>query len=160
MEVNSSVILQLVAALRECTEHVRRSMVGQPLDELDVRVLALVGAANGTLKPSQAAAELEVAFPSITRHVRLLQEKQLVSIAPDEDDGRSYAISLTEAGATALRRYRDNLVTSMEPAVKDWSAAEMSDLAKQVTRLAESLTTAHAEARTARTPLWPTEQQG
>jgi DNA-binding MarR family transcriptional regulator len=132
-------------------------MVGQPLDELDVRVLALAGAANGTLKPSQAAAELEVAFPSVTRHVRLLQEKQLISIAPDEDDGRSYAISLTEAGATALRKYRDDLVTSLESAVKNWSAAEMSDLAKQLTRLAEGLTNAHAEARTARTPLWPTE---
>jgi|1185.fasta_scaffold178418_2 DNA-binding MarR family transcriptional regulator len=132
-------------------------MVGQPLDELDVKVLALAGAANGTLKPSQAAAELEVAFPSITRHVRLLQEKQLISIAPDEDDGRSYAISLTEAGATALHKYRDDLVTSVESAVKNWSAAEMRALSKQLTRLAEGLTTAHAEARTARTPLWPTE---
>src|SRR5262245_36626717 len=158
MEVSSSVILQLVAALRECAEHVRRNMVDQPLDELDVKVLTLAAAANGTLKPSQAAAELEVAFPSITRHVRLLQDKQLISIAPDEDDGRSYAISLTETGATALREYRDNLVTSLEPAVKDWTTAEMSDLVKQLTRLAKGMTTAQAEARTARTPLWPTEQ--
>ncbi len=157
MEVTSSVVLQLVAALRACAEHVRRSMVGQPLDEIDVKVLALAGAANGTLKPSQAAAELEVAFPSITRHVRALQDRKLISITPDEDDGRSYAIILTEVGATALRKYRDGLVTSLESALENWSAAELADLVKQLTRLAEGLTTAHAEARTARTPLWPTE---
>jgi DNA-binding MarR family transcriptional regulator len=157
VEVDSSVVLQLVAALRECTAHVGHGVVGQPLDELSVRVLALAGAAKGTLKPSQAAAELEVAFPSITRHVRVLQERELISIAPDRDDGRSYAISLTETGATALREYRDNLVTRVEPAVANWSADDMITLAKQLTRLAEDLTTAHADARTARTPLWPTE---
>jgi DNA-binding MarR family transcriptional regulator len=157
VEVDSSVVLQLVAALRECTAHVGRGVVGQPLDELSVRVLALAGTAKGTLKPSQAAAELEVAFPSITRHVRVLQERELISIAPDKDDGRSYAISLTEAGAVALREYRDNLVTRLEPAVASWSADEVVALAKQLTRLAEDLTTAHADARTARTPLWPTE---
>jgi hypothetical protein len=47
------------------------------------------------------------------------------------------AISLTETGATALHKYRDNLVASLEPEVQDWSAAEMSDLAKQLTRLAK-----------------------
>lgn len=157
MEVNSTALLQLVAALRECSEHVRRGLADQPLSELDVRLLALAGAAPGRLKPSHAAAELEVAFPSITRHVRALQDWELITIAPDEDDGRSYAISLTEAGATALRKYRDRLVASLEPAVQSWSADELGALVTQLTRLAEGLTTMHAQARTARTPLWPTE---
>lgn len=147
-------LLQLLAALRECAKHVQRGVSGQSLDEVDVGLLALAGAKKGHLKPSQAAAALEVAFPSITRHVRTLQERGLITIAPDEDDGRSYAIKLTPEGETALREYRDGLLTRFAPALTDWPAQELATLADQLTRLAENLTTTLAEANTARTPNW------
>lgn len=154
MEVNGSALLQLLAALRDCARHVQRGVAGQPLDEVDVGLLALAGAKKGSLKPSQAAAALEVAFPSVTRHVRTLQERGLVTIAPDEDDGRSYAITLAKAGETALREYRDALVTRFAPAVTEWSPQELAALATQLTRLAETMATSLAEAKTARTPTW------
>lgn len=141
-----------MAALRECARHVQRGVADQPLDEVDVGLLTLAGAEKGTLKPSQAAAELEVAFPSITRHVRALQDKGLITIAPDTDDGRSYAITLSKAGEQALRGYRDNLVARFTPAVADWQAAELATLAAQVTRLAESMSSALSKAPTRRTP--------
>jgi DNA-binding MarR family transcriptional regulator len=148
VEVDSSVVLQLMAALRECAKHVQRGVAGHPLDEVDVGLLALAGAEKGRLKPSQAAAALEVAFPSVTRHVRALQEKGLITIAPDADDGRSYAITLTQAGATMLRDFRDGLVTRFTPVVADWSPAELVELARQLTRLAEAM----SSATTRRTP--------
>ena len=137
-----------MAALRECAKHVQRGVAGHPLDEVDVGLLALAGAEKGRLKPSQAAAALEVAFPSVTRHVRALQEKGLITIAPDADDGRSYAITLTQAGATMLRDFRDGLVTRFTPVVADWSPAELVELARQLTRLAEAM----SSATTRRTP--------
>lgn len=152
MEVNSSVVLQLMAALRECARYVQRGVADQPLDEVDVGVLALAGAEKGTLKPSQAAAMLEVAFPSITRHVRALQDKGLVTIAPDTDDGRSYAITLSPSGEQALRAYRDNLVARFTPAVADLPAEELAALAAQVTRLAETMSSTLSTAPTRRTP--------
>ncbi|MFC4855776.1 MarR family winged helix-turn-helix transcriptional regulator [Actinophytocola glycyrrhizae] len=152
MEVNSSVVLQLMAALRECAKHVQRGVADQPLDEVDVGLLTLAGTEKGGLKPSQAAAMLEVAFPSVTRHVRALQDKGLITIAPDTDDGRSYAISLSPTGEQALRAYRDNLVARFTPAVTDWSAAELAALTTQVTRLAESMSSAQSTATTRRTP--------
>lgn len=141
-----------MAALRECARHVQRGVADQPLDEVDVGVLTLAGAEKGRLKPSQAAAMLEVAFPSITRHVRALQDKGLVTIAPDTDDGRSYAITLSPAGEQALRAYRDNLVSRFTPAVADWPATELTTLATQLTRLAESMSAAQSTATTRRTP--------
>ncbi len=141
-----------MAALRECARHVQRGVADQPLDEVDVGLLTLAGAEKGTLKPSQAAAELEVAFPSITRHVRALQDKGLITIAPDTDDGRSYAITLAKAGEQALRAYRDNLIARFTPAVADWQPAELATLAAQVTRLAESMSSALSTAPTRRTP--------
>ncbi|WP_459708415.1 MarR family winged helix-turn-helix transcriptional regulator [Actinophytocola sp. KF-1] len=152
MEVNSSVVLQLMAALRECARHVQRGVADQPLDEVDVGLLTLAGAEKGTLKPSQAAAELEVAFPSITRHVRGLQDKGLITIAPDTDDGRSYAITLSKAGEQALRAYGDNLIARFTPAVADWQPTELATLTAQVTRLAEAMSKAMSTAPTRRTP--------
>lgn len=141
-----------MAALRECAKHVHRGVADQPLDEVDVGLLALTGAEKGRLKPSHAAAMLEVSFPSVTRHVRALQDKGLITIAPDTDDGRSYAITLSSAGEQALRAYRDNLVARFTPAVTDWSATELATLATQVTRLAESMSSAQSSATTRRTP--------
>ena len=152
MEVNSSVVLQLMAALRECARHVQRGVADQPLDEVDIGLLALAGAEKGRLKPSQAAAMLEVAFPSVTRHVRALQDKGLITIAPDTDDGRSYAITLSSTGEQALRTYRDGLVSRFTPAVADWPATELAALTAQVTRLAEAMSTTLSSAATRRTP--------
>jgi DNA-binding MarR family transcriptional regulator len=152
VEVNSSVVLQLMAALRECAKHVQRGVADQPLDEVDIGLLALAGAGKGRLKPSQAAAMLEVAFPSVTRHVRGLQDKGLITIAPDADDGRSYAITLSPTGEQALRAYRDNLVARFSPAVADWPASEVATLTAQVTRLAEAMASALSTATTRRTP--------
>jgi DNA-binding MarR family transcriptional regulator len=146
------VVLQLMAALRECAKHVQRGVADQPLDEVDVGILTLAGTEKGTLKPSHAAAMLEVAFPSVTRHVRALQDKGLITIAPDTDDGRSYVITLSTTGEQALRAYRDNLVARFTPAVAEWSAAELAALTTQVTRLAESMSAAQSTATTRRTP--------
>lgn len=150
-------MLQLMAALRECAKHVQRGVADQPLDEVDVGLLALAGTEKGRLKPSQAAAVLEIAFPSVTRHVRALQEKGLITIAPDADDGRSYAITLAPAGETALRDYRDNLVQRFTPAVGDWPAGELDSLAAQLTRLAESLSSATTQ-RTPKAAMWWRDQ--
>lgn len=141
-----------MAALRECAKHVQRGVADQPLDEVDVGILTLAGAEKGRLKPSHAAAMLEVAFPSVTRHVRALQDKGLITIAPDTDDGRSYAITLSPAGEQALRAYRDNLVARFTPAVAEWPNTELAALTAQVTRLAESMSAAQSTAATRRTP--------
>ena len=147
-----------MAALRECARHVQRGVADQPLDEIDVGLLALAGTEKGTLKPSHAAAVLETAFPSITRHVRALQDKGLITIAPDADDGRSYAITLSKAGEQALRDYRDNLVDRFTPAVADWQAPELAALAAQLTRLAEAMSAATTH-RTPAAAIWWRDQK-
>lgn len=146
MEVDESVVLRLLTGLRECSRHVERGVADHPLDELDVGLLALAQQADGRLRPSQAAAALQVAFPSITRHVQALQRTGHVVIDPDPDDRRSYRIALTDTGARLLREFRSGLVTRFAPVVEGWDAAELAALADGLTRLATAMRDARESA--------------
>jgi DNA-binding MarR family transcriptional regulator len=54
---------------------------------------------NGTLRMSQLAASVGTTPPTVTKLVKDLEEKGLVSRTPDEQDGRASFLSLTEEGA-------------------------------------------------------------
>ncbi|HEV3359294.1 MAG TPA: hypothetical protein VG247_21025 [Pseudonocardiaceae bacterium] len=146
MEVDSSIALRLLTGLRECSRQVERGVADHPLDEIDVGLLALAQQSDGTLRPSQAAAALEVAFPSITRHVQGLQRSGHVVIDPDPDDRRSYRIALTEAGTRMLGGFRDDLLARFAPVVESWDEAEVAALADGLTKLAAAMREARASA--------------
>jgi DNA-binding MarR family transcriptional regulator len=140
MEVDTSAILRLLTALRECSQHVARGVAEHPLDEMDVGLLALAEAAGGTLRPSQAAGALETVFPSVTRHVRALQAAGHLAIDPDPRDRRSYRIVLTATGKALLEEFRQGLITRFAPVVAGWDPAELEQLADGLTRLAAAMT--------------------
>jgi DNA-binding MarR family transcriptional regulator len=139
-------VLRLLGGLRECSRHVQRGVADHPLDEIDVGLLALAQEADGMLRPSRAAEELEVAFPSVTRHVRGLQRAGHVVIEPDPDDRRSYRIALSAEGAAMLRDFRSDLVTRFAPVVDGWDPAEVAALADGLNKLAAALDEARASA--------------
>jgi DNA-binding MarR family transcriptional regulator len=146
MEVDRSLVLRLLTGLRDCSSHVERGVADHPLDEIDVGLLALAQQADGMLRPSQAAAALEVAFPSITRHVQGLQRTGMVVIAPDSDDRRSYRISLTDQGVTMLRDFQDGLVARFAPLIEGWDPAELAALADGLNRLLGAMDAARDSA--------------
>lgn len=146
MEVDETVVLWLLTGLRECSRHVERGVASHPLDELDVGLLALADQSDGMLRPSQAAAALDVAFPSVTRHVQGLQRAGHVVIDPDPGDRRSYRITLTDDGAAMLRDFRRDLVTRFAPVVEEWDPAELAALADGLNKLATAMQDAHASA--------------
>jgi DNA-binding MarR family transcriptional regulator len=146
MEVDEPVVLRLLTGLRECSRHVERGVANHPLDEIDVGLLALAAQANGMLRPSQAAEALDVAFPSVTRHVQGLQRAGHVMINLDPDDRRSYRIALTDDGAAMLHDFRRDLVTRFTPVVEGWDPAELAALADGLDKLATAMRDARTSA--------------
>lgn len=60
----------------------------------------------GPLSPSELADREGIRRPSATRLVAKLEEGGLVAREPDPDDGRSFRVSLTVAGAEHIRDVR------------------------------------------------------
>jgi DNA-binding MarR family transcriptional regulator len=156
MEVDSDAVLRLLSALRGCSRYIEHGVAGHPLDELDVGLLSLAEQGRGTLRPSQAAAELEVAFPTVTRHVRGLQEAGRVAIEPDCGDRRGYRIVITAAGSAMLTDFRAGLLARVAPVFRGWDAAEVTALADGLTRLEEAMGVAREQraAGTGATTWW------
>lgn len=154
MEVDEYEVLRLLSGLRECARHVERGVAEHPLDEIDVGLLALAEHAEGTLRPSEAAEALGVAFPSITRHVKGLQHTGHLAIDPDPADRRSYRIVLTEAGNAMLRDFRTGLVRRFTPVIEDWTPAEVAVLADGLAKLASAMAKVRDTPAPASGPNW------
>jgi len=162
MEVDGSAVLRLLSGLRECSRQVERGVASHPLDEIDVGVLALAHQADGGLRPSRAAEQLEVAFPSITRHVRGLERAGHVAIEPDPDDRRGYRITLTDQGAAMLHDFQQDLVTRFTPVLANWDPTDVAALADGLDNLATAMRDARATAdqRPATRHWWRTSTGG
>ncbi|MFB2557377.1 MarR family winged helix-turn-helix transcriptional regulator [Herbiconiux liangxiaofengii] len=61
---------------------------------------------NGPIRPGDLARAERVAAPTITRLLAELESRGLTSRSADPDDGRSFFVSATEAGAEAILRAR------------------------------------------------------
>lgn len=144
MEVNGEMTLRLLTALRVASRFVERGVAEHPLDELDVGILTLAEATGGQLRPSHASAQLKVAAPTVTRHVRALQHAGRLSVIADTGDGRGYRIALTEAGASMLADFREGLVARFAPALEGWSPEQVRALADGLARLNHAMETAQA----------------
>jgi DNA-binding MarR family transcriptional regulator len=69
------------------------------------RALVLIDAGEG-VRASDLAPRLGMSRPSMSRLVRRLERKALVSAAPDPSDGRAVILSSTPTGRRALRDTR------------------------------------------------------
>ncbi|MGD8195525.1 MarR family winged helix-turn-helix transcriptional regulator [Herbiconiux sp. P18] len=61
---------------------------------------------NGPIRPGDLARAERVAAPTITRLLAELESRGLTSRSADPDDGRSFFVSATGAGAEAILRAR------------------------------------------------------
>lgn len=155
MEVSADVVLRLLIAMRDCSRHVERGTGDHPLDRVDIGILTLAAETGGQLRPSQAAGHLDVSQPSITRHVRALQQRGHVSTHPDPSDHRGYRIAITAAGQRMLGAFRQDLVARFAPALDGWAAADVETLADGLTKLNAAMDEAlETRSRRAGTRAW------
>lgn len=134
MKVNEEDAWTLLSALFATAQVSQRGIASHPQDPITIRLLALA-AERGSLRPSEAAAELDVAPPTITRHVKALEQQGCLVAAANPGDGRSYVIKVSEAGYVALKRFRKELVAKFMPALNDFTPDEIHSLAGLLNRL-------------------------
>lgn len=117
---------------------------------LDIATLMLLHrlACAGAARPSDLASDLDLDLSTVSRHVRALTDAGLVERESDPDDGRSFRISLTTAGADemteAFRRRED----AVGEATRGWDAQDVDDLQRLLGRLADDLDRADDGATT------------
>lgn len=106
----------------------------QPLGAL----LTRIECADGH-RPSALAEELWVTQSALSRQVAQAESLGYVQRHPDPLDGRAALLSLTEAGAEALRRHREMRARWVHAALADWTEEEVTDLTARLGRFSTAI---------------------
>src|SRR5689334_14991050 len=100
-------VWRIVRGLHRAAQVQRRAAAADPFGPVSIGLLNL--AAPAPVRPTAAAAELDVPAQSITRAVTELVAAGLARREGAATDGRSYVIALTAEGEAALTRFRADL---------------------------------------------------
>ncbi|NJP27806.1 winged helix-turn-helix transcriptional regulator [Microbispora sp. SCL1-1] len=136
MEVTSSV-WTIVRALHRAAQIQRRAAAASEPGPVALGLLNL--AAQGGVRPSAAAAELDVPPQSVTRAVAELERLGFVHRVGDASDGRSYAIEVTDAGRRERARFQAEMTARFSAHLTGWEPEEIRRFADQLDRLVTSL---------------------
>ncbi|MDP4502693.1 MarR family winged helix-turn-helix transcriptional regulator [Nonomuraea turcica] len=137
----------LVTTLKRGKTHERLTeAAGIRLDRPGVEILVSLLDAGEPRRIGAIAEALQVESPHVTRHVAALEQRGLVERVRDPDDGRAWRIALTQEGAEAADKCRKVTTDWFEGALADWSAADRTDLARLMEKLADDVT-AHLRAQ-------------
>ncbi|MFB2599189.1 MarR family winged helix-turn-helix transcriptional regulator [Herbiconiux sp. P17] len=83
----------------------------------------------GPIRPGDLARVERVAAPTITRLLADLETKQLVTRTADPDDGRSFFVGSTDAGAEAILRARTERAQHVLELFEELSDEQVAQLA-------------------------------
>uniref|UniRef100_I2PYV3 Transcriptional regulator n=1 Tax=Desulfovibrio sp. U5L TaxID=596152 RepID=I2PYV3_9BACT len=97
-------------------------------------ILNLLWEADGQT-PVELARRADKDKPNVTRLLKILEDKGLVSREPDPADRRSHRIRLTEAGASLKDQLLDLGVTCLERACQGLSRQEIETLKQLLNRV-------------------------
>ncbi|HEX5018700.1 MAG TPA: MarR family transcriptional regulator [Actinomycetes bacterium] len=131
-------LLDLVEALRGVMMAGRRKAAGSEHDKSVFALLSQLMTA-GSLRASELAERACLDLSTVSRHISALESNGYVSRTPDPDDGRATLLAVTKAGQKLVRETREQRLTMVASALKDWSDADRADLIRLTRRLAESL---------------------
>lgn len=118
------------------------------VDKASYPLLALLEE-HDEVRPSDAAAALELDLSTVSRQVRQLEQSGLVARRPDEADGRACRIHLTTQGRDGLCAVRRSRSQLLESTFGDWPQADREELLRLLDRL---LTDLHNTPPTPPTP--------
>ncbi|MBV9846782.1 MAG: MarR family transcriptional regulator [Kutzneria sp.] len=96
------------------------------------------------VRPSDIATALRVHQSQVTRQVQALEDENLVEVVRDDNDRRSYRITLTAAGQAEMRRLTDIGMAKWRRFLADWEEAEVDELGRLLSKLRSSITAVKA----------------
>jgi len=103
--------------------------------------LVLLGE-RGSLRISEMAQALNLDISTVSRQLKLLEQRGLVEREADASDGRVINVGLTEAGREVLDRLVRARLALMEEALADWEPEDVSRLTDLLARFAIDLQSA------------------
>lgn len=107
---------------------------------------------RGPLRISDLANRCGLDTSTVSRHIKLLEDRGIVSRKPDTDDGRASLVSFTQEGSelirAAFRRRMERIGAVLEP----WSDSDRSKLRTLLVRLAADLRQANDDHDAASRP--------
>jgi len=106
--------------------------------------------AKGEATVNELAAPYQMSLPSVSRHLKVLEQAGLITRSSGENDRRTASLSLTMAGEAAVTRWQQvnerllrSALTELPPASRDVVAAALPalrDLAGLIDALADAPT--------------------
>lgn len=103
-----------------------------------LRLLEALAAASGALSVSEIGDAIGVDQPRASRLVQQSVELGLVQREADPDDARRTRIALTDQGRAIVRGFRGERREAIGTALESFTDAERADLARLLTKLADS----------------------
>jgi DNA-binding MarR family transcriptional regulator len=119
----------------------RRLRTRHPEDQVDPSTFPLAKQlmCHDGMRLSELAAKVELDASTVSRQIKLLEDKAIVERTPDPADGRASLVRLTDEGErsmqAAFRRRFERIQAALEP----WSQRDRDLLQKLLTRLAADL---------------------
>jgi DNA-binding MarR family transcriptional regulator len=129
---------ELAVALYAVVLRLRRLPITGPVDKAALAVLHETHRL-GAVRPSDLAAQMHLDVSTISRHLRVLEQRGLVARTPDPHDARAHRLSLTEAGAAALSHLLDQRAVAINEAIAHWPDEDRQTLRRLVRQLADDL---------------------
>jgi DNA-binding MarR family transcriptional regulator len=162
MQASREEVRQLAEAVTTLVEGAYRGMA-RTFDLTRIGLLRLA-ASGDPVRPSDAADALDVNPSTVTRYARALEEEGFVRVTGDPADRRSCLISATAAGGAELARLAEAGVDVFGAVIQDWSAEDVREFSRLITRLADDWTErgpAHTRPpRRPASPRWRSGAQG
>jgi DNA-binding MarR family transcriptional regulator len=135
--ITDECITAIIVPLYALSAGISRVVAGKP----DVNRLAILQAIAHTeqIRPSQIAAGLNLHQSQVTRHLRALEDEELVELSVSADDRRSVIVTLTEAGRGEIHRLTAIGMAKWRRFLTGWDVADATQLGHLLSQLHSSI---------------------
>lgn len=123
----------------------RLSLLIEGVTPAEFSLLYCAGESEVTVSVAQAARQLGVSMPAVSRALRTLEQGQLIERRTDTADRRSVLIFLTEKGRRLLEDNLERIADAMDRIAGRFSDEELSMVVKLQEKLAQGISEIVAE---------------
>jgi MarR family transcriptional repressor of emrRAB len=144
--VQESILCRAAVILgRDLTSTLDQLLAPAGLAELEFRLLLNLFARGGSAFPGELCPALAQSPANLTRISDLLVERGLITRAPDPDDRRKLAMSITPAGEQLAKDLTPQLTSHMTRLYRDFSDQDRTQFMEYIKRLVGALDALSAE---------------
>ena len=132
------VLDDVLRSLFRVVQQIKQTVHADPVERQSILILVRLRE-NGSIRLSDLATVLMVDISTVSRQVRALEDRGLVTRSEDPDDRRASRIVLAPAGGHILDDAWARRHAWLERSLSDWAPADRAALSATLTRFADAL---------------------